>query len=345
MTDRYETMEAWIRRQLGDEAFVLTPASCDASFRRYWRVGHSGGTLIAMDAPPAQEDCRRYVLLSRRFRAIGVNTPEIYAEDLERGFLLISDLGDRVYLGQLAEDNVDPLYGDALRVLARIQARGPLDGLPLYDAPFLRRELRLFREWLLEAHLGLQLSAEEGAVLQALDDFLVASALEQPRVCVHRDFHSRNLMVTETANPGVLDFQDAVVGPVTYDLVSLLRDCYISWPSEQVTDWALDYFRLARQAGVLRNEGSEPLLRWFDLMGVQRHLKACGIFARLKYRDGRPQYLADIPRTLGYVIEVASRYRELQGLSRFLQDRVLPAVRPLSRPEVISGKAPTRRLG
>ncbi len=311
---------------LRTEGFGLEPASSDASFRRYWRVSHQGATLIAMDAPPEHEDCGRYADLSRRFRAVGINTPEIHAEDRTQGFLLISDLGDRVYLGQLQDGNADRLYGDALGALATIQACGPVDGLPLYDAPFLLRELGLFREWLLERHLGLRLGEDETRMLDQVYAELVASALEQPRVCVHRDYHSRNLMVTEVGNPGVLDFQDAVVGPVTYDLVSLLRDCYITWPPERVMEWALGYFQLARQSGVLREQDPARFLRWFDLMGMQRHLKACGIFARLNIRDGKPHYLGDIPRTLGYVLEVAERYEELAELARFLSRRVLPAL-------------------
>lgn len=324
MSDRDETLKQWLTMQLGGATFALAPASSDASFRRYWRVTHDGGTLIAMDAPPAFEDCGRYADLARRFRAIGLNTPEIHAEDRAQGFLLISDLGDRVYLGQLNAQTVDALYRDALDALVTIQSRGPLDGLPIYDAAFLRRELGLFREWFLEAHLGLRLDADEWAMLDRVDDVLINSALEQPQVCVHRDFHSRNLMLTETGNPGVLDFQDAVVGPLTYDLVSLLRDCYIAWPAERVREWALGYGRLARQSGILCDDDPERLLRWFDLMGLQRHLKVCGIFARLHLRDGKPHYLGDLPLTLDYVIEVAGRYRELDGLSRLLAERVVP---------------------
>ncbi|MBK1723342.1 aminoglycoside phosphotransferase [Thiocystis violacea] len=302
----------------------MAPASSDASFRRYWRVTHAGRTTIAMDAPPQHEDCGRYADLSRRFRAIGINTPEILAEDRAQGFLLISDLGNGVYLSHLREDTADRLYGDALGALLTIQARGPLDGLPVYDAPFLLRELGLFREWFLERHLGLDLSEADRTMLDGVDALLVESALEQPQVCVHRDYHSRNLMLTEVGNPGVLDFQDAVVGPVTYDLVSLLRDCYISWPAEQVTDWALGYQRLARQSGVIQEESPATFLRWFDLIGLQRHLKVCGIFARLNIRDGKPHYLDDLPRTLGYMLEVADRYPELAGLSALLRLRVLP---------------------
>ncbi|WP_211335020.1 aminoglycoside phosphotransferase family protein [Thiocapsa rosea] len=317
-------MRRWAAGILGSDNFALAPASSDASFRRYWRLFHGGTTRVLMDAPPELEDCGRFADLSRRFRAVGLNTPEIHAEDRAHGFLMLTDFGERVYLGELTEDTAERLYGDALGALAIIQARGPTDGLPSYDDAFLRRELGLFREWFLTSLPGLVLSPEESAALARVEDRLVASALEQPRVCVHRDYHSRNLMLTDAGNPGILDFQDAVLGPVTYDLVSLLRDCYIAWPVERVTDWASGYFHLARERGVFHEDDLGRFLRWLDLMGVQRHLKACGIFARLHRRDGKPHYLADIPRTLGYVREVSGRYSELDGLSWLLDARVLP---------------------
>jgi len=312
---------------LGTDTFTLEPASSDASFRRYWRVRHGDGTLILMDAPPGQEDCGRYVDLARRFSAVGLHTPEIHAEDLAEGFLALSDLGDRVYLGELNSESADRLYGDALGALAAIQACGPTEGLPAYDEPFLRRELEIFREWFLGAHLGVALTPPEQRDWDSTCDCLIANALEQPRVCVHRDYHSRNLMLA-SPNPGILDFQDAVVGPVTYDLVSLLRDCYIEWDPERVTTWALGYLQLAVQSGVLPEVEPERFMRWFDLMGVQRHLKACGIFARLNHRDGKPSYLEDIPRTLGYVREVSTRYPELEGLHALIARRVVESAQP-----------------
>ena len=224
------------------------------------------------------------------------------------------------------EASVERLYGDALAVLAVIQACAPTDELPIYDRSFLLRELGIFREWLLCHDLGLELNPEGDAMLDGAFEALVANALEQPQVCVHRDFHSRNLMVVPGHNPGVLDFQDAVVGPVTYDLVSLLKDCYIAWPRDRVRDWVAGYFGLAVQSGILEQRHEGQFLRWFDLMGVQRHLKAAGIFARLYRRDGKPAYLADIPRTLGYVLEAADLYPELAALGRFVGHRVLPAL-------------------
>ena len=319
---------------LGREDFVLEPASSDASFRRYWRARWQENTMILMDAPPAHEDCGRFVDLARRLRAIGLHTPEIHAEDLVNGFLACSDLGDRLYLAELDEQSADRLYGDALAALAVIQACGPLDGLLHYDDAFLRRELEIFREWFLVRHLGLVLTPEETAGWVRAGDCLVASALEQPQVCVHRDYHSRNLMITDPPSPGILDFQDAVVGPITYDLVSLLKDCYIAWAPERVTDWALGYLQLAIQSGVLPDIEPARFLRWFDLMGTQRHLKACGIFARLNHRDGKPHYLNDIPRTLGYIRAVCARYPELADLDRLLTERVDPAM--------VMGSAPAR---
>ncbi|MBK1653879.1 aminoglycoside phosphotransferase [Allochromatium vinosum] len=326
MSDRTAVLRSWLSDVLGPESLELTPASSDASFRRYWRVRRAGETWIAMDAPPEFEDCGRYADLARRFRACGLNTPEIHAEFREQGFLLISDLGDRVYLGELNEQSADRLYGDALDALETLQTRAPVDGLPQYDTALLTRELGLFREWLLQGLLERPLDARDCERLDRVESVLIASALEQPRVCVHRDYHSRNLMLTEAGNPGVLDFQDAVVGPITYDLVSLLRDCYIAWPEARVRDWALGYFQRACASGLLNAVEAERFERWFDLMGMQRHLKASGIFARLSLRDGKHGYLADIPRTLGYVLDVAGRYPELREFGDWLGGPVSAAL-------------------
>jgi aminoglycoside/choline kinase family phosphotransferase len=322
MTDRVATMERWLTGLLAGEAHSVAPASSDASFRRYWRVTRPGGSFVVMDAPPEYEDCGRFADLARRFRAVGLNTPEILAEDLENGFLALGDLGTRLYLDALSPATAEALYGEALAALATLQSRGPTHGLPAYDGPFLRREIELFREWLLGRHLGITLDDRASEIWGQACETLIANALEQPRVCVHRDFHSRNLMVTDPPSPGILDFQDAVVGPVTYDLVSLLKDCYIAWDPGQVTAWALGYRDLAVESSVMPEVDRERFLRWFDLMGAQRHLKACGIFARLHHRDGKPQYLADIPRTLAYVLDVAERYPELEALGALIRERV-----------------------
>jgi len=316
--ERRERLESWARQQLGWHDAVLTPASADASFRRYFRIQRDGQSYILMDAPPDREDCRPFVYISRLLRDLGLHVPEILAEDTAQGFLLLSDLGSRLYLDELNEANVDRLYGDALGALATLQGCGPPDGrLPRYDRRLLLAEMSLFRDWLLGTHLEMTLNDRERQRLEESFESLVANALEQPVVCVHRDFHSRNLMVSDHHNPGILDYQDAVIGPVTYDLVSLLRDCYIDWPRSRVEGWALGYYELARQTGILRPGDADEtcFLRWFDLMGVQRHLKAAGIFARLNHRDGKPGYLADIPRTLGYVQAVCQRYPELADLA------------------------------
>jgi len=328
MPQRLEQLKFWLTNEAGLPACRIDPASGDASFRRYFRVTlPDGSSRIAMDAPPEREDCRPFVAVGRALRDLGLNAPQIHAEDLTQGFLLLDDLGTCPYLDALQDpESVERLYGDALGALVVIQACGPQAGLPPYDRRLLLAEMALFRDWLVGEKLGLELTPAEGFMLDAAFDLLADSALEQPQVCVHRDYHSRNLMVTPSPNPGILDFQDAVIGPVTYDLVSLLRDCYIRWPRRRVEEWAMGYFHLAVQSGVLRPEDEGNFLRWFDLMGIQRHLKAAGIFARLDRRDGKPGYLKDIPRTLGYIVEVAGSYPDLAPLGAFVEGRVLPQV-------------------
>jgi hypothetical protein len=306
--------------------FEITPASGDASFRRYFRVTtDTGKSFIAMDAPPDKEDSVPFVRVAQAFAQFGIHVPEIHAADLEQGFLLLSDLGSTHFLDVLSDQTVERHYGDAMGALVSIQACGPKEAFPLYDRSMLLREMALFREWLVQRHLALDLSEGEQIMLGQVFDVLVANALEQPQVCVHRDYHSRNLLVAQPS-PGVLDFQDAVVGPVTYDLASLLRDCYIAWPREQVKEWVAGYFDLAQQSGIVLAEHEGLFLRWFDLMASQRHLKAAGIFARLNIRDGKPGYLKDIPRTLGYIVEIAADYPEIAPLADFISDRVLPAL-------------------
>jgi hypothetical protein len=326
LADRRELLQDWLRARFDGELPPLTAASADASFRRYWRLRRGAGSVIAVDAPPETEDNAGFVRLARALRGIGLNVPEIFAEDLERGFLLVSDLGERHYLDHLNADTVDRLYGDAIGAIIALQAAGPKEGLPEYDEPFLRRELGIFDEWLLDGLLALPRAEQQRPMLELSYDLLVESALAQPRVCVHRDFHSRNLMLTETANPGILDFQDAVLGPVSYDLVSLLRDCYIDWPERRVQAWMDAYVSLALQCGVLTEAQAPSFTSWFDLMGIQRHLKAAGIFARLALRDGRPDYLGYLPRTLGYVSAVGGRYPALEPLAGFVSGCVLPAL-------------------
>jgi len=329
LADERQTLLAhWLAAALGEGVGPLVPASADASFRRYWRFAYRGRTLIAVDAPPEHEDSARFAQLARAFRTAGLNAPEVLADDVARGFLVVSDLGTQTYLNALtpvqAPAQADLLYGDAIIALIKLQLGLPTDGLPVYDAAFLRRELDLFRQWLLARLLRIELSEREGRDLEDLFAQLIENALEQPRVAVHRDFHSRNLMLTEVANPGILDLQDAVSGPLTYDLASLLKDCYIAWPRERVLGWLDDYAKQARAAGLLGETDGPQLLRWFDLMGAQRHLKAAGIFARLAVRDGKRGYLADLPRTLGYLRELGSLYPELQPLARLITQRLVP---------------------
>ena len=324
MPKRLEQLKYWLHKEIKLPDFSIEPASGDASFRRYFRVCYDGQSMIAMDAPPDKEDCAPFVGIARAFLKIGLNVPEIAHTNLDQGFLLMTDLGEQLYLQLLDEANVDRLYGDAMGALITLQACGPGDyPLPDYNKTLLHNEMGLFNEWFLGQHLGCNLSDNQSEVLNKGFRLLAKSALSQPRVTVHRDYHSRNLLKTEKHNPGILDFQDAVIGPVTYDLVSLLRDCYISWSREKVEAWASGYHDLAVQSGILLNRDEEQFLRWFDLMGVQRHLKAIGIFSRLNYRDNKPGYMEDIPRTMSYVTDVTARYPELESFHGLLEDLVL----------------------
>jgi aminoglycoside/choline kinase family phosphotransferase len=315
MNNRHQQMTEWLDR-IGLRARSTAPASADASFRQYFRVVTDTGSFIVMDAPPDKEDTGPFVRIAQQFRKIGLNVPEVIEQDLDNGFLLLSDLGQQTYLGLLDAGNVERLYGDAMDALMVLQIGTDTDPdfLPKYDRRLLLDEMALFRDWLLRQHLGLDLNDEQLRSLQDSFDFLASSTLEQPSVWVHRDYHSRNLMKTERHNPGILDFQDAVSGPVTYDLVSLLKDCYIDWPREQVESWVKAYHRLSLESGLRITKDEQEYLRWFDLMGVQRHLKASGIFARLYHRDGKTGYLADIPRTVGYISQLRDHYPELMPL-------------------------------
>lgn len=324
---RLQDLTQWVHTHLAEPQARINAVSGDASFRRYFRVTTPAGSYIAMDAPPDKENSEPFIKVAEKLLAQGLNVPIILAKDLQAGFLLLSDLGDEVYLPHLTAASVERLYGDALEALVTIQCTEHHD-LPCYDRALLLREMNLFRDWLLPQQLGLTQPFYE---LDAVFEALIESALAQPVVMVHRDFHSRNLMRLPQNNPGILDFQDAVAGPVTYDLVSLLRDCYIAWPRTQVEDWVKGYHQLLIQSGIVRDSVSEAVfLRWFDWMGVQRHLKASGIFARLNIRDHKPGYLRDIPRTLGYVVEVCAQYEELQPLQHLLQNQVWPRLAQLT---------------
>lgn len=297
----------------------LRPASSDASFRRYFRVDtQDGATRIAMDAPPPQEDVRPFVRVAELFGRAGVSVPQILAQDVERGFLLLSDLGTRTYLNELDHDSAHKLYLDAIDALVLIQARGEPGALPGYDRALLLRELNLFPEWYVGRHLGATLTEAQSAELNRVFDLILANNLAQPQVHVHRDYHSRNLMVLARGNPGILDFQDAVHGPITYDLVSLLRDAYIQWDEEMVLDWAIRYWERAKRAGLPVPGDVDAFYRDFEFMGVQRHLKVLGIFARLYHRDGKDGYLKDLPLVMDYTRKAAARYKELMPLVRLL---------------------------
>lgn len=325
MPQRLAVLQNWLSQVLERESVSVVPASTDASFRRYYRCsyngGHDGRSLIVMDAPPSRETTAPFIHVSRLLNSVGLNAPKILAADSQQGFLLLTDLGQEDYLSALNDSTVNALYADALNALLVMQTAltEEAHSLAEYDAAFLRQEMELFREWYLTRHCGLVLSDEQQAGLDTVFHLLAESAVAQPQVFVHRDYHSRNLMLCADNNPGILDFQDAMFGPVTYDLVSLLRDCYIDWPRHQVEGWALDYLQRLMQAGVIAEQiDKQTLLQWFDWMGVQRHLKAAGIFARLSLRDNKHNYLDDIPRTLVYMREVCGRYEALRPLSQLL---------------------------
>ena len=297
----------------------LRPASADASFRRYFRVDtKTGQSLIVMDAPPPQEDVRPFVKVAELFSATGVSVPTILAQDTERGFLLLSDLGSTTYLQQLNPDTAHKLYLDAIDALILLQVQSRPGVLPVYDRELLHRELMLFPDWYITRHLKATLSDAQSADLNRVFDLLLANNLAQAQVYVHRDYHSRNLMVMDKGNPGILDFQDAVFGPITYDLVSLLRDAYIQWDEELVLDWTIRYWERARRAGLPVSHDVDAFYRDFEFMGLQRHLKVLGIFARLYHRDGKDGYLKDMPMVMDYTRKTAYRYKEFSPLIRLL---------------------------
>lgn len=300
----------------------LQIASADASFRRYFRVqaqiqGETN-SFIVMDAPQPQEDVKPFIQIAELFAKLHLTVPQVLAQDTTQGFLLLSDLGQTMYSHVLNHDTAHQLYSDAMDALILMQTQSQADVLPEYDREFLLRELMIFPEWYLERHLGAQLSDAQRASLQQVFDALLANIMAQPQVFVHRDFHSRNLMVMSKGNPGILDFQGALYGPLTYDLVSLLRDAYVQWDEEMVLDWAIRYWEKAKRAGLPVPPDIDQFYRDFEFMGLQRHLKILGIFARLAHRDGKQHYLDDIPTVLSYVRKTAHRYRELAPLLRLL---------------------------
>ncbi len=321
--ERLQALQDWAARQLGVDSIDIAPASADASFRRYFRVTAKGRDYIVMDAPPAHEDCRPFVMVARLFADAGVHVPQVLAQDLEQGFLLLTDLGSTTFLAALDEDSARELYLASNDALIRIQQASRPGVLPEYDRALLARELMLFPEWYVAKHLGLTLNDAQKAVLDKVFERILANNLAQPRVYVHRDWHSRNLMVSDP-NPGILDFQDAVYGPITYDLVSIYRDAYIQWDEEQQLDWVIRYWERARAARLPVREDFGDFWRDFEWMGAQRQIKVLGIFARLYHRDGKDGYLKDMPRVMHYLRKVCERYDDLKPLLFLLdalQDR------------------------
>jgi N-acetylmuramate 1-kinase len=326
---RYVLLNDWLTRDLGLVPLRVEPASADASFRRYFRSIHADGSYIIMDAPPDKEDVRPYLRVTSILEGLGAHVPKVFHSDAGRGLLLLEDLGGTHFLSRLnAGGDPDALYGEALAIIAQVQVRGAeaARGLPPYDRAALARELALMEPWFLTQHLQIPLSAADTRMLEGTYEFLISEALAQPQVFVHRDYHSRNLMVLPARSPGILDFQDALCGPIGYDLVSLLKDCYISWPRERVLGWLRRHrAQLLALGGALLAGPDEPrFVRWFDLIGVQRHIKVLGIFARLWYRDGKIGYLKDLPLTLDYVRECCTLYPELAPLGRFLAQQAVP---------------------
>jgi len=317
--ERIELLNRWLRQQFPATPFSLAPASADASFRRYFRVTLPESTCIVMDAPPQHEDCRPFIHVAGLLRAAGVNAPEVLAQNLEQGFLLLGDLGNQTYLDALDETSADGLYRDAIDALLKFQLASRREELPPYDEALLLREMRLFPEWYAGKHLHYALSSEQAAQLEDSFALLNRNILAQGQVFVHRDYHARNLMVAER-NPGVLDFQDAVYGAVTYDLVSLFKDAYIGWEEERILDWTIRYWEKARKAGLPVPADFATFYRDFEWMGAQRHIKVLGIFARLYHRDGKDGYLKDMPLVLANLRKVCQRYSELHPLLRLLNE-------------------------
>lgn len=328
---RSDACRDFAQAALAGSELDIKAASSDASFRSYWRVrSATGPARIVMDAPPGKEDIGPWLDIGQRLRDAGLHVPEVFAIDRARGFILMEDLGARAYLPELNNTTVDDLYADALSALHRMQTGVNPITLPAFDDAFMRTELELMPEWFLGHHLGHGMAADERALIGTAFDILVNAVREQPQVFMHRDYHSRNLMIAGNAqpdnhafalhNPGIIDFQDAMLGPVTYDLVSLLRDCYIAWDPARVERWMEAYRQRLRQAALIDDAvDARKFRRWFDLTGVQRHLKVLGVFCRLCYRDGKTQYLGDLPRVWRYVMTVARSYRELAPLTDFLE--------------------------
>jgi len=316
---RQQLFTAWLSALFPNENFTIAPASADASFRRYFRVAFTDRTMILMDAPPQQENCKQFLHVGKLFEDAGTHVPHVYAQDLEQGFLLLSDLGNTTYLQALDSKNAQQLYGSATDALIKIQVSSKASELPLYDEAMLRRELNLFPEWYIAKHLGITLNENHLLKLEECFRRILRNNLAQPNVYVHRDYHSRNLMLADP-NPGILDFQDAVYGPISYDLVSLFKDAYIRWEEAEIMDWLIRYWEKARKAGLPVREDFGEFYRDYEWMGVQRHIKVLGIFARLCHRDGKDGYLQDMPLVMDYLRRACERYIELKPLLNLLNE-------------------------
>ena len=320
---RLADLHAWLEGNFFKaNVFSFAPASADASFRRYFRVTANGETWVAMDAPPPQEDCRPFVQVAGLMREAGLNVPQVVAQDLERGFLLLTDLGTTPFLNGFDADNPDALFSGAIDALITWQLASRPDVLPPYDAALLQREIDLFPEWYVGKHLQTTFTDAQQQVFAHASQLLIDAALAQPKVYVHRDYMPRNLMLpaTGTLAPGVLDFQDAVYGPITYDVASLFRDAFVSWPEARELDWVIRYWERARAAGLPVHADFGAFWRDVEWMGLQRHIKVLGIFARINYRDGKPHYLQDTPRFVSYARKVCERYRALGPLGKLLDE-------------------------
>jgi aminoglycoside/choline kinase family phosphotransferase len=322
---RAKAILLWLNNDLKLAIKQLTSASDDASFRRYFRIELAQGARIIMDAPPEKENIAAFINVAKLFADNNLHVPCIYEKELAQGFLLLEDFGNRSFLDVLTIDSADTLYRDALNSLFLLQSKIDVQycDLPKYDTELLDKELTIFEQWYISSLCEHSLSQSEVTILKRTRSILIASANQQPSVCVHRDYHSRNLMYLKKDNPGIIDFQDAVIGPVCYDLVSLLRDCYIEWPEEKITHWLDAYYQRLLAAEIITCN-RQIFQRWFDLMGMQRHLKAIGIFARLKLRDNKTGYLQDIPRTMNYVLQVCRRYPEFSEFEAFIRSQLLP---------------------
>ena len=324
MDTRLEDLSKWIREVFAETKFHLMPLSGDASFRQYWRLYVGERTYVVMDAPPEKENCLPFLLIGNKIKAVGLSTPEVYHVNLNDGFLVLEDLGDQLYIDSLNEITARQLYHDAINALIKMQREIDASSLPKYDHSLLRQELDLFPQWFLQTHLKHSLARAEETMINNAFSWIIEEVVHQPRVFVHRDYHSRNLMIVNGNNPGIIDYQDAVLGPITYDLVSLLRDVYIAWPSSEIDNWRELYCAMSVESQLLTRAEMEDFPYWFDVMGIQRHLKIAGIFARLYHRDMKPRYLEDLPLTFDYLLSTVKQFPALREFHDLLISINLP---------------------